>query len=143
MSAAARPNILWILGNQHRAHATGDAGDPNVHTPNLDLWVSVNTDFKGSAIWRQLMLPATSSFDEMAWRSRPRLPPLANQPRDCNLRDQACRCRAFRAIHLGAKALIETENLPGKQRRFGTCIVTRAKTTTEGSASRARKNGAP
>lgn len=31
-----RPNIIWILGDQHRAQATGYAGDPNVHTPNLD-----------------------------------------------------------------------------------------------------------
>jgi arylsulfatase A-like enzyme len=31
-----RPNVIWIFGDQHRAQALGYAGDPNVHTPNLD-----------------------------------------------------------------------------------------------------------
>ncbi len=30
------PNVLWIFSDQHRAHALGCAGDPNVETPNLD-----------------------------------------------------------------------------------------------------------
>jgi arylsulfatase A-like enzyme len=30
------PNILYLLADQWRAQATGYAGDPNVHTPNLD-----------------------------------------------------------------------------------------------------------
>lgn len=34
--SGARPNIIWIFGDQHRAQAMGYAGDPNVHTPNLD-----------------------------------------------------------------------------------------------------------
>lgn len=34
--AAARPNILWILGDQHRGQALGCMGDPNLETPNLD-----------------------------------------------------------------------------------------------------------
>lgn len=33
---AAKPNILWVFGDQHRAQATGIGGDPNVHTPNID-----------------------------------------------------------------------------------------------------------
>jgi arylsulfatase A-like enzyme len=31
-----KPNIIWLMGDQHRHHATGYAGDPNLHTPNLD-----------------------------------------------------------------------------------------------------------
>ena len=31
-----RPNVIWIFGDQHRAQALGYAGDPNVHTPNID-----------------------------------------------------------------------------------------------------------
>jgi len=31
-----RPNIIWIFGDQHRAHALGCMGDPNVFTPNID-----------------------------------------------------------------------------------------------------------
>jgi arylsulfatase A-like enzyme len=34
--AAQRPNVIWIFGDQHRAQALGVAGDPNVHTPNVD-----------------------------------------------------------------------------------------------------------
>ena len=32
----SRPNIIWILSDQHRAQAMGCAGDPNVQTPNID-----------------------------------------------------------------------------------------------------------
>ncbi len=31
-----RPNVLWIMSDQHRAQALGINGDPNVFTPNLD-----------------------------------------------------------------------------------------------------------
>ncbi len=31
-----KPNILWIFSDQHRAHALGCYGDPNIETPNLD-----------------------------------------------------------------------------------------------------------
>lgn len=31
-----KPNAIWVFGDQHRAQATGYAGDPNVYTPNLD-----------------------------------------------------------------------------------------------------------
>jgi len=36
--APARPNIVFILGDQWRAQATGYSGDPNLigKTPNLD-----------------------------------------------------------------------------------------------------------
>lgn len=32
----ARPNLLWLFGDQHRHHAAGYAGDLNLHTPNLN-----------------------------------------------------------------------------------------------------------
>lgn len=31
-----RPNVIWVFGDQHRAQALGCAGDPNLHTPNID-----------------------------------------------------------------------------------------------------------
>ncbi len=31
-----KPNVLWIMSDQHRAQALGINGDPNVFTPNLD-----------------------------------------------------------------------------------------------------------
>jgi arylsulfatase A-like enzyme len=33
---ADRPNVIWLITDQHRHHAQGFAGDPNLHTPNLD-----------------------------------------------------------------------------------------------------------
>ena len=31
-----RPNVIWVFGDQHRAHALSHRGDPNVFTPNID-----------------------------------------------------------------------------------------------------------
>ncbi len=32
----ARPNIIWVFGDQHRGQALSCRGDVNVHTPNID-----------------------------------------------------------------------------------------------------------
>jgi arylsulfatase A-like enzyme len=40
MKKNKRPNVIWIFGDQHRAQATGFAGDPNLHTPNLDRFAA-------------------------------------------------------------------------------------------------------
>lgn len=34
--ADKRPNVIWIISDQHREQALGINGDPNLHTPNLD-----------------------------------------------------------------------------------------------------------
>jgi arylsulfatase A-like enzyme len=34
--AAARPNVIWIFGDQHRGQALSCMGDPNVSTPTID-----------------------------------------------------------------------------------------------------------
>lgn len=46
MMATNKPNVLWILSDQHRAQALGINGDPNLHTPNIDRLASsgVNLD---------------------------------------------------------------------------------------------------
>jgi len=36
MTTTPCPNLIWLFGDQHRFHATGFGGDPNLHTPNLD-----------------------------------------------------------------------------------------------------------
>lgn len=33
---SARPNVIWIFGDQHRAQALGCMGNPNLATPNID-----------------------------------------------------------------------------------------------------------
>lgn len=43
-----RPNVIWIFGDQHRAQALGCAGDPNVHTPNIDRLAEEGLTFAGA-----------------------------------------------------------------------------------------------
>jgi arylsulfatase A-like enzyme len=42
---ANRPNILWIVTTQWRAHATGYAGDPNARTPCLDALAARSVNY--------------------------------------------------------------------------------------------------
>ena len=42
------PNVLWVFGDQHRAHATSYRGDPNVFTPNIDNLVREGMRFDGA-----------------------------------------------------------------------------------------------
>lgn len=37
MLHAEQPNVIFVFGDQWRMQATGYAGDPNVHTPHLDV----------------------------------------------------------------------------------------------------------
>jgi arylsulfatase A-like enzyme len=43
-----RPNILYLVADQWRAQATGYAGDPNVHTPNLDRLAKEGLQFRNA-----------------------------------------------------------------------------------------------
>jgi len=43
--AAPPPNILWIVTTQWRGQATGYAGDPNAHTPNLDALAAGSVNY--------------------------------------------------------------------------------------------------
>lgn len=42
------PNIVYLLADQWRARATGYAGDPNVHTPNLDRLAKQGLNFRNA-----------------------------------------------------------------------------------------------
>src|SRR5690349_12133277 len=57
-----RPNVIWILGDQHRAQALGCAGDPNVNTPNLDAMASQGVRFTAAVSGMPLCCPARGSF---------------------------------------------------------------------------------
>jgi arylsulfatase A-like enzyme len=52
-----RPNIIWFLGDQHRAQATGYAGDPNLHTPNMDFLCSEGMNFSKAVSGYPLCCP--------------------------------------------------------------------------------------
>jgi arylsulfatase A-like enzyme len=62
MSEQARPNIIWIFGDQHRAHATGFGGDPNVYTPNLDRLAVEGTIFRQAVAGCPLCCPYRGSL---------------------------------------------------------------------------------
>ena len=44
-SSSARPNVIWVFGDQHRGQALGYAGDPNVRTPNIDALAQFGVRF--------------------------------------------------------------------------------------------------
>jgi arylsulfatase A-like enzyme len=57
-----RPNVIWIFGDQHRAQALGCAGDPNVHTPNLDAMAAQGVRFTQAVSGMPLCCPARGAF---------------------------------------------------------------------------------
>ena len=48
MAFGKRPNVVWILADQMRAHAMSHRGDPNVRTPHLDLLALEGVEFAGA-----------------------------------------------------------------------------------------------
>lgn len=62
MSTAHRPNVIWIFGDQHRAQALGCAGDPNLHTPNLDRLAAEGVWFSRALSGTPLCCPARGSI---------------------------------------------------------------------------------
>lgn len=61
-SEEGRPNVIWILGDQHRGQALGYAGDPNVHTPNLDRMATDGIAFTGAVGGCPLCCPFRGSL---------------------------------------------------------------------------------
>lgn len=57
-----RPNVIWVFGDQHRAQATGYAGDPNLHTPNLDRLAAEGTVFAQAVMGTPLCSPCRGSL---------------------------------------------------------------------------------
>lgn len=52
-----QPNVLWILSDQMRGQTTGYAGDPNVHTPNLDRLAAEGVTFTHACAGTPLCSP--------------------------------------------------------------------------------------
>ncbi len=61
MSSRA-PNILLVMADQHRADVMGCAGDPTVHTPNLDRLAAEGVRFSRTSCQGPLCMPARASF---------------------------------------------------------------------------------
>lgn len=62
MTYPKRPNIIWIFGDQHRAQALGYAGDPNLHTPNIDRLKTEGVACRGAVAGFPLCCPARGSL---------------------------------------------------------------------------------
>ena len=59
---APRPNILWLLSDQHRADVMGAAGHPVVSTPHLDALAGEGTLFGGAYCQGPLCMPSRASL---------------------------------------------------------------------------------
>ncbi len=55
-------NVLWIISDQHRAQALGISGDPNVHTPNLDMLAKTGVQFTDAVSGFPLCCPFRGSM---------------------------------------------------------------------------------
>lgn len=58
----SRPNIVWILSDQHRADAWGAASDGIVHTPALDCLAAGGTTFGQAFCQGPLCVPSRASL---------------------------------------------------------------------------------
>lgn len=56
------PNILWVIADQLRGQAVGYAGDPNVHTPNLDRLAAEGHTFTRAVAGTPLCCPARGAL---------------------------------------------------------------------------------
>ncbi|MBE3096523.1 MAG: sulfatase [Planctomycetes bacterium] len=59
---AARPNVIWVFGDQHPAHALSCMGDPNVSTPNLDRLAAEGVHFTDALSGFPLCCPFRGSL---------------------------------------------------------------------------------
>ncbi|MEZ4970951.1 MAG: sulfatase [Flavobacteriaceae bacterium] len=57
-----RPNVLVLLTDQWRAHATGYAGDPNIATPYLDSLAAKSVNFKNAVSGMPVCSPFRASL---------------------------------------------------------------------------------
>lgn len=58
----AKPNVIWIFGDQHRAQALGFKGDPNVSTPHIDNLEATGVDFENAISGFPLCCPFRGSL---------------------------------------------------------------------------------
>ncbi|UVI32931.1 sulfatase family protein [Paenibacillus spongiae] len=60
--SAKRPNVIWILGDQHRAQALGVNGDVNVRTPHIDNMAAMGLNFQRAVSGLPLCCPFRGSM---------------------------------------------------------------------------------
>ncbi|MCR8630448.1 sulfatase [Paenibacillus radicis (ex Xue et al. 2023)] len=60
--SSVKSNVIWILGDQHRAQALGCNGDPNVSTPNIDNLAAMGVNFVNAVSGFPLCCPFRGSM---------------------------------------------------------------------------------
>lgn len=55
-------NVIWIFGDQHRGQAMSCMGDPNVHTPNMDIMAATGVNFTGAVAGTPLCSPCRGAI---------------------------------------------------------------------------------
>lgn len=58
----ARPNVIWVFGDQHRMQALSCMGDPNVNTPNIDRLSAEGFTSTGAVAGFPLCCPCRGSL---------------------------------------------------------------------------------
>lgn len=61
-AAMSRPNVLWLMSDQHNANCTGYAGNPNVKTPALDGLAHAGVEFTQAFCNNPICAPSRLSF---------------------------------------------------------------------------------
>jgi arylsulfatase A-like enzyme len=62
VSTDAKPNLVVIMADQHRADALGCAGNPTVDTPHIDRLAAEGVRFSRTSCQGPLCMPARASF---------------------------------------------------------------------------------
>ncbi|HYO81617.1 MAG TPA: sulfatase [Bryobacteraceae bacterium] len=57
-----RPNVIWLIGDQHRGQALSCMSDPNVHTPNVDAMAHMGVNFTHAVSGFPLCCPFRGSM---------------------------------------------------------------------------------
>ena len=58
-----RPNVLFILSDQHNPHINGYEGNTTVATPNLDALADRSAEFRNAYCQNPLCVPFPSRSD--------------------------------------------------------------------------------
>jgi arylsulfatase A-like enzyme len=66
-AAQRRPNVIWLLGDQHRAQALSCNGDPHVSTPNIDNLSTLGVNFENAVSSYPLCCPFRGTMLTGRW----------------------------------------------------------------------------